>query len=87
MRVFSLALMILVGAVFVSGPADLLANLTPGAVNSMWWAVIVFAYYILATLLPIDKLIGKILSCFRLCSAFYGFGDFSGNLCKSGSDT
>ncbi|MGB4415693.1 MAG: carbon starvation protein A [Paludibacter sp.] len=74
MRVFSLALMILVGAVFVSGPADLLANLTPGAVNSMWWAVIVFAYYILATLLPIDKLIGKIYPVFGFALLFMALG-------------
>ena len=60
MRGFSLILMILVGAVFVSGPASLLANMTPDSITVTWWIVIVFAYYMLATPLPIDKLIGKL---------------------------
>jgi carbon starvation protein CstA len=76
MRGFSLILMILVGAVFVSGPASLLANLTPGYVNVTWWIVIVFAYYILATLLPIDKLIGKIYPVFGFALLFMAVGIF-----------
>lgn len=74
MRFFSLFLMLLVGAVFVSGPADLLAGLTPEAMTSTWWAVIVFAYYMLATLLPIDKLIGKIYPVFGLALLFMAAG-------------
>ena len=74
MRFFSLFLMVLVGAVFVSGPADLLAGLTPEAMTSTWWAVIVFAYYMLATLLPIDKLIGKIYPVFGLALLFMAAG-------------
>lgn len=76
MRGFSLILMILVGAVFVSGPASLLANLTPGYINVTWWIVIVFAYYILATLLPIDKLIGKIYPVFGFALLFMAVGIF-----------
>ena len=76
MRVFSLILMILVGAVFVSGPASLLANLTPDVINVTWWAIIVFAYYILATLLPIDKLIGKIYPVFGFALLFMAVGIF-----------
>ena len=74
MRGFSLLLMILVGAVFVSGPASLLANLTPDFINVTWWIVIVFAYYILATLLPIDKLIGKIYPVFGFALLFMAVG-------------
>lgn len=66
MRVFTIILMILVGAVFVNTPAVLLnANFTPGW-NIYLWPVIIFAYYLLATLLPIDKLIGKIYPVFGL---------------------
>lgn len=76
MRFFSLVLMILVGAVFVSGPAGLLANLTPNFINVTWWIVIVFAYYILATLLPIDKIIGKIYPVFGFALLFMAVGIF-----------
>ena len=70
--VFSLVLMILVGAVFVTTPAGLLGKLTGGAFgvgDSDWvlvWIVVIFAYYILATILPIDKLIGKIYPLFGI---------------------
>ena len=74
MRVFSLVLMVLVGAVFVSGPAGLLAGMTKGFMSQTWWIVIVFAYYILATLLPIDKLIGKIYPVFGFALLFMAVG-------------
>lgn len=74
MRAFSLVLMILVGAVFISGPASLLANLTPDLLSATWWTVIVFAYYILATLLPIDKIIGKIYPVFGFALLFMAVG-------------
>ncbi|MDD3321079.1 MAG: carbon starvation protein A [Paludibacter sp.] len=74
MRGFSLILMILVGAVFVSGPASLLANMTPDSITVTWWIVIVFAYYIMATLLPIDKLIGKIYPVFGFALLFMAAG-------------
>ena len=74
MRVFSLVLMVLVGAVFVSGPAGLLTGMTKGFMSQTWWIVIVFAYYILATLLPIDKLIGKIYPVFGFALLFMAVG-------------
>ncbi|MDR2127025.1 MAG: carbon starvation protein A [Prevotellaceae bacterium] len=74
MRIFSLLLMILVGAVFISGPAGLLAGMTAGYVSVFWWTVIVFAYYILATLLPIDKLIGRIYPLFGAALLFMAAG-------------
>ena len=57
--VFTLILMILVGAVFVSGPAELLAGMTPEWMNAIFWISVIFLYYILATILPVDKIIGK----------------------------
>ncbi len=57
---FSLLLLILVGTVFVSAPADLLGDLTKGWMSVGVWVGIIFAYYMIATLLPIDKIIGRI---------------------------
>ncbi len=64
MRAFTVILMVLVGAVFVNTPAVLLnANFTPEW-NIYIWVIIIFGYYLIATLLPIDKLIGKIYPIF-----------------------
>lgn len=64
MRVFSVILLILVGAVFTTSPAALLARLTPNWANTLFWVAVILAYYFLATLLPIDKLIGKLYPIF-----------------------
>ncbi len=74
MRVFSMLLMILVGAVFVYNPADLLAMLTPESFDRLFWIVVIFAYYMLATLLPIDKLIGKLYPVFGFALLFMAVG-------------
>lgn len=74
MRVFALVLMILVGAVFVYNPADLLAMLTPDSLDRTFWIVVIFAYYMLATLLPIDKLIGKLYPVFGVALLFMAVG-------------
>lgn len=74
MRVFTVVLMILVGAVFVAGPAGLLAKLTPDSLDTTFWIVVVFLYYILATLLPIDKIIGKIYPVFAIALLFMAVG-------------
>lgn len=74
MRIFSLLLMILVGAVFVYNPADLLAMLTPDHLDRMFWIVVIFAYYMLATLLPIDKLIGRLYPLFGMALLFMAVG-------------
>lgn len=66
MRVFSVILLILVGTVFVTSPAVLLARLTPGWANTLFWVIVILAYYFLATLLPIDKLIGKLYPVFGI---------------------
>lgn len=64
MRIFSVILLVLCGTVFVTSPAELLSNLTPGWMNGTFWAVVVLIYYLAATLLPIDKLIGKLYPAF-----------------------
>lgn len=74
MRVFALLLMVLVGAVFVFNPADLLAMLTPDHLDRMFWICVIFAYFIVATLLPIDKLIGKLYPIFGLALIFMAVG-------------
>ena len=66
MRAFTIILMILVGVVFVSTPATLInAHFTQGW-NPYIWIGIILAYYLIATLLPIDKLIGKIYPVFGI---------------------
>ena len=64
MRLFSVVLLVLCGTVFVTSPAGLLDRLTPEWMNGTFWAVVILAYYLLATLLPIDKLIGKLYPVF-----------------------
>ena len=74
MCVFTLVLMVLVGAVFVSGPAELLAGMTPDWMNAIFWIVVIFLYYILATILPVDKIIGKIYPLFAIALLFMAIG-------------
>ncbi len=66
MRIFSVVLLVLCGTVFVTSPAGLLDKLTPGWMNGTFWAVVILIYYLLATLLPIDKLIGKLYPIFGI---------------------
>lgn len=72
--VFTIVLMILVGAVFVSGPAELLAGMTPSYLNIYFWMVVIFIYYILATMLPIDKIIGRFYPVFAVALLFMAVG-------------
>lgn len=67
MRVFSVILLVMTGTVFMVGPAGLLALLTPSWAGVKFWTVVVLIYYFLATLLPIDKIIGKIYPLFGVC--------------------
>lgn len=73
MLIFSLVLLILVGAVFVLSPATLLANLLPDQEllsQQLFWVVCIFIYYVLATMLPVDKVIGKIYPLFAFSLLF-----------------
>ena len=88
MRVLSLVLMILVGAVFVTTPADILDGMMVDN-GFLWsktfWVIIIFIYYILATLLPIDKLIGKIYPIFGLALLVMAVGLAYGIFTQNGS--
>lgn len=64
MRIFSILLLVLTGSVFVTSPAALLDRLTPPMLSNRFWIVVILIYYILATLLPIDKVIGKLYPIF-----------------------
>lgn len=72
--VFAIILMVLVGAVFVSGPAELLAGMTPASLDFVFWMTVIFLYYVLATLLPVDKIIGRIYPLFAIALIFMAAG-------------
>ncbi len=64
MRVFSVILLVLTGTVFVTSPAALIDQLTPLENDELLWIGVILFYYILATLLPIDKIIGRLYPVF-----------------------
>ncbi|MBN2775815.1 MAG: carbon starvation protein A, partial [Prolixibacteraceae bacterium] len=68
MRILTILLLVFVGVAFVNGPAGLLETLTGGGLR--YWLYGIFAYYILATLLPINKIIGKIYPVFGIALLF-----------------
>ena len=72
MRAFTLFLMVLVGAVFMVGPAGILEGMTQ--MSRSVWVWIILAYYLLATLLPIDKIIGKVYPVFGFALLFMAMG-------------
>ena len=74
MTIFTMILMILVGAVFVSGPAELIAGMTPDWMDAYFWIIVIFLYYVLATLMPVDKIIGKIYPLFAIALLFMAVG-------------
>lgn len=74
MRAFSVLLLILVAAVFVITPAELLSSLTPDYLDKTVWIIAIFSYYVLATLLPIDKLIGRLYPIFGFAMLFMAVG-------------
>ena len=86
MRIFSVVLLVLCGVVFVTSPAALLAKLTPG-MEGKWWAIIILAYYLLATLLPIDKLIGKLYPIFGVLLMVMALAVIGGILFSNGKYT
>lgn len=75
MRLFSVLLLILVGAVFLLSPAQLLGSMVPSLPTGTWvW--IILAYYFVATLLPVDKLIGRIYPVFGAALVLMALGLF-----------
>lgn len=87
MRLFSLVLMVLVGTVFVTTPAGLLASMTSdwGMWGSpLFWSCLIFVYYLLATLLPIDAVIGRVYPLFGVALLAMGVGVLYGVFAHSG---
>ncbi len=74
MRVVSVVLLVLVGAVFVLTPAGLLADMTPQWAGTLFWTSVIFLYYMLATVLPVDKLIGRLYPIFGFALLFMAGG-------------
>ena len=74
MRVFSVVLLVLVGVTFSTGPANLLAMLTPTVLDAKFWLAVVLIYYFIATFVPIDKVIGKIYPIFGICLIVMALG-------------
>lgn len=67
MRAFAIVLLVLVGVVFVAAPAGLLTALTKEwGISLGYWVAIIFAYYFLATILPIDLIIGRLYPLFAV---------------------
>ncbi len=96
MRLFSLFLMILVGAVFMSQPAEIIVtnldipSLEIVAFNSVTWEMLVvlgciLAYYILATILPVDKIIGRIYPLFGCALLIMALGILGVLIFQSGT--
>lgn len=74
MSIFTCVLLVMVIAVFVRTPANLLATLTPEHLDATFWASCIFLYYVLATLLPVDKLIGNLYPLFGFALLFMAVG-------------
>ncbi|CDF58172.1 carbon starvation CstA family protein [Thermobrachium celere] len=82
MRIFTIVLLVLVGVVFVTGPAKLLAAITPSHMTLTFWVVVVFAYYFLATILPIDVVIGNLYPLFGIALVVMAVGVGGGIILK-----
>ena len=76
LRIFSVVLLLLVGVVFILGPAKLLSNMTGFNVSLLIGAI--FVYYFVATILPIDKIIGSLYPIFGVLLLFMTFGVLGG---------
>ena len=79
MLVFTVLLLLLVGAVFVYSPALILAGMWG---NPIMWIIVIFCYYIIATLLPIDKIIGRIYPLFAIALLVMAAGLLVGLIVK-----
>lgn len=74
MRVFSVILLLLVGVVFVTAPAGLMAKLTPAWMDKNFWVIVIFCYYFLATVLPIDVIIARLYPIFAIVLIIMALG-------------
>ncbi len=82
MRVFMVALLVLLSAVFTVGPAGLLEMLTGIPLQTLIFLILI--YYFLATLLPVDKIIGALYPIFGICFILMAVGVMGGMLLTSG---
>ena len=85
MRVFGLVLLVMVGVVFMVGPAGLLALLTPEWLNVKVWTIIILVYYFLATLLPVDKIIARLYPIFGIFLILMAVGVSIATMINSGT--
>lgn len=74
MRFFTVILLIFVGSVFLIGPAKIIDGMTNNAFGISIWVFIILFYYVLSTLLPIDKLISKLYPIFGAAMLFMALG-------------
>jgi len=78
MNIFALVLLLLVGVVFVSAPASMITNLvnsqTDFALPMTAMVAIIFAYYVVATIVPVDKVIGRLYPFFGALLIFMSVG-------------
>ncbi len=76
MRVFSVVLLVLVGTVFMAGPAGILSNLGLSGIfaNKWFWLSLILVYYFVATILPIDKIIAKLYPVFGIVLLIMALG-------------
>tara|TARA_R110002050_G_scaffold35190_3_gene88700 strand:- start:214 stop:1659 length:1446 start_codon:yes stop_codon:yes gene_type:complete len=74
MRYFTIILLIFVGTVFLMGPAKIIDGMTGNIWNLWVWVGIILVYYILSTLLPIDKMISKLYPVFGIAMLLMAVG-------------
>ena len=74
MRYFTIILLIFVGTVFLMGPAKIIDGMTGNIWNLWIWVGIILVYYILSTLLPIDKMISKLYPVFGMAMLLMAIG-------------
>ena len=79
MLVFSVLMLMMVGVVFVYSPAIILHGIWG---SKLFWIVVIFAYYIIATMLPVDKVIGKVYPLFAFSLIFMALALLVGLLIK-----
>ena len=74
MRLLCVVLLLMVGVVFTSGPAGMLHAITGSSIPLTGWCAIIMGYYVLATILPINTLIGKLYPIFGALFLFMAIG-------------
>lgn len=85
MRIVGVALLILVTAVFVVSPSTLLESLTSGNVKAWVWMIIILLYFFVSTIVPIDKIIGKIYPVFGVILIIMALAVIIGVMTQSNS--